>query len=419
MNKQYEEKIDKKIENKLYNCAFIFISLNLLWAVFADSFLGKLFFPACIVISLFMFHFLSTNSKMEKDSYKIYISMAIWIVVMFFGFKYMYPVHSEVTFLFLKGDSYAIFFIRLFVSILPCMFFVDNNEFTINKAVKIMFFIIMLTSLFFVLRAVIFNPDALRLRRSMENTEYGDIIKYTPGYAMVYAYAILLPAFLHKMVNSSGDSKKIYIFCVLAMFYILLVSQYATALIMGFVGILVYFFLIANQQTRAYLGVIYLMLGMILLLTDGGAGIFQWLSTKVDGKWAEKLQDIAVSLSGGETTGDLSARTVRYELSLKAFLESPLFGKFAKETGKLGGHSTAFDILGLTGLLGFIPCMYSIYGTYLRMKNHPSFEKSKPAVISCILVFLIMIFLKNIITSLPVFFAFYVMVPLLLKSEEG
>ncbi len=418
MNKQYEEKQNTSLENKIYNIAFIIISLNLLWAFFADSVLAKLFYPACIIISFYMFYFLSTNSKMKKDESIIYLSFVVWILVMAVAYIFFYDVHSEISFLFFSGDSYGIFFIRLFVSVLPCIFFVDNNIFKINKVTKFLFFIVVLTSLLFVLRAVIFDPDAIRLRKIMYNNGYEDIIKYTPGYAMVYAYAILLPAFLHKMVNTSGNTKTFYAFCFFSMAYILLVSQYATALIMGIVGVFVYLFLIAKPQTRAYLGVIYLVLGIILLLTNGGAEIFEWLSTKVDGKWAEKLQDIAVTLSGGEAVGDVSARTVRYELSFKAFLESPLFGKFAKETGGLGGHSTALDVLGLTGIIGFIPCMYSIYGTYLRMKNHPSFEKSKPAAITCVLVFLIMIFSKNMITSLPVFFAFYVMVPLLLKSEE-
>ena len=52
------------------------------------------------------------------------------------------------------------------------------------------------------------------------------------------------------------------------------------------------------------------------------------------------------------------------------------------------------------------------------MRNHTSYTVAKPAVIACVLEFVLMAFLKNMITSMAVFFAFSVMVPLLLKSEE-
>ena len=398
-------------------CFFV-IALNLLWAFFAESILSRVFPICCIGITGLVI--VSMSARIGK-SFKVsvfagYVGFVIWCLIGIFIYGFIMPNGSQATFLLFTMPGYAIFFVRMFVSVLPCMLFVDFNEFKIHKFIKIVIFVVLLVSVFFVLRAVAIDPDALR-KRAVEG-ELFDILRWTPGYAIVYAYAIILPAFLHKIKVTTKKTRVFYLCCTLMIAYIVMASQFATALLLAIVGTLVYLLLTARKQNRIYIIFIMILFIYIVLVLDGGADIFRWLSKHVHGTWVTKLNDIAETLSSGESTGTVSDRTVLYLKSWQSFLKSPLLGGITNVKAEISGHATALDVLGSGGLFAFMPfCMY-IYGTYARMRNHTSYTVTKPAVIACVLEFVLMAFLKNMITSMAVFFAFSVMVPLLLKSEE-
>lgn len=400
-------------------CFFV-IALNLLWAFFAESILSRVFPICCIGITGLVI--VSMSARIGK-SFKVsvfagYVGFVIWCLIGIFIYGFIMPNGSQATFLLFTMPGYAIFFVRMFVSVLPCMLFVDLNEFKIHKFIKVVIFVVLLVSVFFVLRAVAIDPDALRTRATEGESEMFEILRWTPGYAMVYAYAIILPAFLHKIKVTTKKTRVFYLCCTLMIAYIVMVSQFATALLLAIVGTLVYLLLTARKQNRIYIIFIMALFIYIVLVLDGGADIFRWLSNRVSGTWATKLNDIAETLSSGESTGTVSDRTVLYLKSWQSFLKSPLLGGITNVKAELSGHATALDVLGSGGLFAFMPfCMY-IYGTYARMRNHTSYTVTKPAVIACVLEFVLMAFLKNMITSMAVFFAFSVMVPLLLKSEE-
>ena len=167
--------------------------------------------------------------------------------------------------------------------------------------------------------------------------------------------------------------------------------------------------------------VILLVLAFLLFyvhITKMDVEFLTMLANSVDGTWAEKLQDMADSLSGSALSGSLSERNDLYQTSLDTFLESPLLGIMAYSNGKLGGHATAIDILGLSGLIGFIPFALTYVYNFKRVCRTCNFPKNKAAIIACNIEFIILVFTKNIITSLSLFFAFFVLMPLILKAES-
>ncbi len=404
----------------LQGFCFYIIAFNLLWAYFEQSFFSIFFSVACLGITGMMVINLAVNSQVNTKASNLlcYVGLCVWSFLMIGVFGSIYSTHSVVKFLFFSMDGGAIFYIRLFVSVLPCMVFVDLAEVTIDKKAKMAMFLVLAVSVFFTAKAVAVNPDALRARGTMEYLGLEEILIGTPNYSITYGFALLTPVFVHKWKITSGKARLFYGVCLALLLYIIVVAQYATAFLLTIMGILVYLFLVSDTRTRVYLVLFSLLVGLLLWATNGGSDIFYALAKKVEGTWATKLQDIALTLEGQKDSGQVSGRTEYYSQSLNAFFQSPILGKYMKNTGAIGGHATAIDVLGLSGIVGFFFMMMSIYGNFARMKNHPSYQEMRPVVITCMVEFLALVFLKNIMSSMAVFFVFYALIPLLLKAKE-
>lgn len=409
----------KSLLEKIEGLCFYVIALNLLWSFFADSFLTHFFLVACVLI----FGIMIINSVRNIRSYSsasnalLYFSIILWSLIMVFVYEFFYPVYSKINFLFITADSHSVFFMRVLVAIVPCIAFSNRNSIKFGKLFKAIVLIVLIISFIYTTRAIIVDPDAIRARAVMRENDLGHILKYTPPFAMVYSYALLIPWFVHKCCFTTGKNKWFYIVCTLLLAYIILVSQFATALIIAIIGALVYLLFVSKNRTRLFIAILSIVVLYIIIFMDGGAEVFNRLANNVQGAWSLKLKDIATVLAGGEDSGSISGRQKLYKESIIAFFKSPVIGKFLNETGNIGGHATGIDVLGLTGLLGFIPFMLSIYSNSLRMKKNCGYNKIKSVVVASTVQFVILVFTKNIITSLAIFFTYFAFIPLLVKSE--
>lgn len=400
----------------------IFAAFSLEWALWTEfSFSSMLFSVACIGGVLLTFVYVAPY--MEEIRWKKvipeYMHYLFWILVMVIANEFFYERYSKITFIFLTMDAHAIFFVRLLVSVLPFMFFVDQNKFKETKLFKAIIGIVIATNAFYTFRAVQFFPNAIRARATMEYIGGEEFLYATPDYAMVYGLALIFPVFLQKIKNSEQRIDKIiYLIYAALSFYVILVSQFATALIIAIVGTLIFFMLGMAGNKRVVILLVLAFLLFYVHITKMDVEFLTMLANSVDGTWAEKLQDMADSLSGSALSGSLSTRNDLYQTSLDTFLESPLLGIMAYSNGKLGGHATAIDILGLSGLIGFIPFALTYVYNFKRVCRTCNFPKNKAAIIACNIEFIILVFTKNIITSLSLFFAFFVLMPLILKAES-
>lgn len=400
----------------------VFTAFSLSWALWTEfAFSSILFTVACI--GGFMLTFVYVAPYMEKIRWKKvipeYMHYLFWIIIMVIANAFFYKKHREITFIFLTMDAHAIFFIRLLVSVIPFMFFVDENKFKETKLFKAILGIVVGTNAFYTFRAVRFFPNAIRARATMEYIGGEEFLYATPDYAMVYGLALIFPVFLQKVKNAEQKVDKIFYLILAALsFYIVAVSQFATALIIAIVGTLVFFMLGMAGNKKILILFVLGFLVFYVHVTKMDIEFLNMLADSVDGTWSEKLQDMADSLSGSALSGSLSERNDLYQTSLETFLKSPLLGIMAYRSGELGGHATAIDILGLSGLMGFIPFVLMYVYNFKRVCRTCNFSKNKAAIIACNIEFVVLVFTKNIITSLSVFFAFFVLFPLLLKVEN-
>lgn len=400
----------------------LFTAFSLEWALWTEfSFSSIIFSAACI--GGFALTFVYVAPYIEEIRWKKvipeYMHYLFWIIIMVIANEFFYEKYSKITFIFLTMDAHAIFFIRLLVSVIPFMFFVDENKFKETKLFKAILGIIIGTNAFYTFRAVRFFPNAIRARSTMEYIGGEEFLYATPDYAMVYGLALIFPVFLQKIKNAEQKVDKIFYLILAALsFYIIAVSQFATALIIAIVGTLIFFMLGMAGNKKIIIPLILVFLLFYVHITKMDIEFLNMLADSIDGTWSEKLQDISDSLSGSALSGSLSDRNDLYQTSLNAFFESPIFGIMANRGGQLGGHATAIDILGLAGLTGFIPFVLMYVYNFKRVCRTCNFPKNKAAIIACNIEFLVLVFTKNIITSLSVFFAFFVLFPLLLKVEN-
>lgn len=397
-------------------------AFSLQWALWTEfSFSSLLFSAACI--GGVVFTFLYAAPYMEQFPWKHiipeYMFYIFWIAIMAIANEFFYEHFRKITFIFITADAHAIFFIRLLVSVIPFMFLVDYTKFKETKLFKIILGVVIGTNAFYTFRAVRFFPDAIRARGTMEYIGGEEFLYATPDYAMVYGMALIFPVFLQKIKNAQTKADKI-IYSVFAalIFYVVAVSQFATALLIAIVGTLVFLLFSMSGNKRITVLLVIAFLVVYIHVTKMDIALIDALANSVDGTWSEKLADISASLSGSALSGSLSERNDLYQESLKTFAESPMFGIMANTTGSLGGHATAIDILGLVGIFGFIPFVLTIIYNFKRVCRTCNFPKNKASIIACNIEFIVLIFTKNIITSLSVFFAFFVMFPLLLKIEN-
>lgn len=403
---------------------FCLISFTMEWAVWlAVPMNTTIFSLSCMCIFALNFLVITKNyqSSTMRKVIPEYFFFIIWCVIMVVVYNVFYHIYQNVTFLFFTMDGHAIFFIRLLVSVIPCMFFVDFCELKETKLFKALFAMIILSNTFFTIRAVRTYPDAIRARETMEYWGEEEILFGTPDYAMVYGMAIIFPILLQKCKNAPPRSatKWFYIICTAMVAYMIVASQFATALILTLLGMVLFILINLKPYKRMYIIVVIAFAVFFVRAIGLDVMVLDALSETVSGTWAEKLQDLSQTLSGGVAIGSISGRTDLYTKSMQAFAESPIFGKMLKATTSIGGHSTAIDILGLAGLIGFIPFALTIYYNFKRLKFTCNYSKNKSAIITCTIEFILLVFLKNIITSLAVFFAFFVMVPFLLKLDDG
>ena len=409
---------------KLAQIMFVTLSaFSLEWALWAElPYTSLLFTLSCM--GGFGLMFIYVAPKIQEINWKKvlpeYMYFIVWIALMIIAYEVFYPIHQKNTFLVLTMDSYAIFFIRLLVAVIPFMFFVDLNKFKETKLFKLVLAVVIGTNAFFTFRAVQFYPDAIRARATMEHIGAEEFLFATPDYEIVYGMALIFPVLLQKIKSAQTKMDKIiYLIFTGVVFYIIMVSQFATALLITIVGSLIFIMLSLRKNKRVLIVSVIGFLVFYVHITKMDVEFLNLLADAVDGVWSGKLRDIAVSISGSSLSGSLSERNDLYQESLETFLENPLFGILTNPTGSIGGHATAFDILGLTGIFGFIPFVLTLVYNFRRVCRTCNYPKNKAAIIACNIELIIVIFTKNIISSLSLFFAFFVLLPMLLKMENS
>lgn len=198
--------------------------------------------------------------------------------------------------------------------------------------------------------------DAVNLDTTFERSIIG-----IPGYALMHAYIIVIPALLYGLKSLDGKYKYMLIVITAVFIYIILNTYITTSLVITFGVIAFHLLFDMENKTKSFFYVFLLFLfvfilhisGVFVHLFDLLIDFFKGTSVepKIEGfKYIYLYGDI--ESSGGHITGRMNL----HDMSWKAFFENIFIGG----TSAVGGHSMLIDRLGGMGLLAFIPFIMMI-----------------------------------------------------------
>ena len=264
---------------------------------------------------------------------------------------------------------------------------------------------------------LILNPFAARsIKTSAEET--GDLISDgVSGYGLIYAVVILvivlIPMILDGKKLGLSFLGKIFILVLGGSFlYLIILSNYFTALIVTIMAILSIIILYRNRKMLLML--IPLSLIYFMFQKDINLTVIDSISSFVqtDGLTHKRLQEIKAGLETGSKTESVDSRTGVINQSLELFSEYPILGYANKpvdrfDLNKVGQHSYVFDTYALFGLfLG----TYSLWIMWLpfhyRIKSNFGY-KLKVFSWTVGFAFMILIIINNLTPTMG-FAAFFV-----------
>lgn len=189
------------------------------------------------------------------------------------------------------------------------------------------------------------------------------------GFDTVYGSILVLCIMIYLLQEKSKINKSILIFSITSCVLFLILSSYATALVL----MLVLFSIYLLKKNKIYFVLISVL---FIILFINRIEIGYWVSSishnfNFSEILSEKINEIGQILSTGQSAGTLSGddgRIARMGWSLHTFFKYPLFGGLLHSDGIIGYHSEFFDMLGRYGIVGsglflgfFILFMKSVY----------------------------------------------------------
>ena len=264
------------------------------------------------------------------------------------------------------ADSKKIFI--EFAYILPAIggfsIFYHLKDYNLTKKYVIWSIIILYASFVVVLPLMVqYNS----LREALSELDDALIIPGLPGYSLMHAYTLFLPAVCYAVKMNAGYKKMLWIVGFVALLVVVYSTFVTTSLVIA-LAIIVLAFTNNGTLSSSYWFIIIGVALSLFILYESGAflSILNSVYPLFEGTAVEpKLEDIRASLMGGSIQGD--SLVVRRQLHVKswdAFASSPIWG-----IPDVGGHSSILDRLGGLGLLGGMPFLMIFISFYQLVRR--------------------------------------------------
>lgn len=243
------------------------------------------------------------------------------------------------------------------LSIFSILFYLKDSKLFKIISFGGLFFLIL--SFLYLIPLILSGSNMLRDTVSLEMYENIRIVG-TPGYSLLHAYVIAIPALLYGTKMSKDWRKWTMLVATLLFVFIIINTYITTSLIISFTVILFSLLFDIKNKAKSFI-YMFLVLFAILILNSTGVflNIFDFLIEFFKGTATQtKMEDFKlIYLTGDvESASNITGRMSLHDKSWMAFTENILIGG----TSPVGGHSSLLDRLGGMGLLAFIPFLMII-----------------------------------------------------------
>lgn len=252
-------------------------------------------------------------------------------------------------------------------------------------------------------------------------TGHSEYIPFAMDFAITYSLAVIFPLILYGIKVSENKVISIVFTVIIAL--ALVFSSFFLAILSMALGIAVYFILnIKNKYVRYGLLIAVLVVVINFAATEIAEKLLLDLADIIPMEEVSKRIKQLVVYAHTGIANDTTARFTLYQSALLLISKHPITGNLLwNENTILSEHSTILDIWGGCGIfvLGlFIAFMCSAFKyNYNTITDTKSNQSAKAAVIASS-VSLIFIALFNPILASPNIIAFWILAPMMFKSEE-
>lgn len=343
------------IKKKVFIITALIYILYLVFPLFADIFNIPVWLPsmATFVIVLWLY----PNAFANKTFYWFLAYAFVLTLYVFIGKPLTIGIGTV-------ADSKKIFiefaFILPAIAIFSVLSFLNDIEVT-KRLIK--WSIIILFSSFVVTVPLMLSYNSIR--EAWQEQDQTLSIPGLPGYSLMHAYTLFLPALCYAAKINQGPKKVLAIIGVLILCFVIYDTFVTTSLIImiAIVGLsLVY----SKKTSSSFVKIVIItaLVVYILYLMGFFLSLIDWMMPAFEETPVErKLVDFKNSMLIGKTKdGDIAVRQNLHSVSWESFFQNPIFGK-----SNVGGHSSLIDRFGGMGVVAGAPFVMIIVSFIQRM----------------------------------------------------
>lgn len=241
------------------------------------------------------------------------------------------------------------------------------------------------------------------------------------GYEFIYGVTMLIPLLFYAVYKAK--EKKLFLFAAILIVCIaVIISQYATALVLVIITIsltnILYF--VRSKKGQIFL-IITITILMLLLFSGILMQLLYWLEDiLLDYKLetvASRIGEIIHFIKENNWNGTAEAREYLRMQSFSVFLKNPLYGCLFKPEA-LGGHSEILDILGAGGIIGISLFAIPVISHYKLIKLVNKDRLFKIIFFFEFVIFIVLAYANTLFTSPDIALAFFFIPTLLIRENN-
>ncbi|MBE6802793.1 MAG: O-antigen ligase family protein [Ruminococcaceae bacterium] len=304
-------------------------------------------------------------------------------------------------------------FSQYFFMYLPGLFLIrvlKNANKEQKNALLMLLLVLYIIVLYNTFIVVLENPDAVRSWENFSEMEAENI----GNYYFVYSVPIIITGLSVCMARLKGFKKFFCLGFIFVLFVFLLLASYTLAVLIAVLGLILQVFLSLKSPVTKILFIIAAVIALFFV-----PDLLLFISENApSGNMAIRFKELYSFFTSGDSSGyNLNGRLTLYRMSIEAFLNSPIIGNRNLD---FDGHATFLTVLADTGIIGGIPFYYLLFSMNKRMKAF--LNENARNFIPAFFSLLLMGFTNPIHNSLPLAFAVWFIVPLIINAlinKEG
>lgn len=372
------------------------------------------YLPVVIILLYILSDIIRRNNRNYINKKYLYYFL-FFALVYFIDFQFIAENNKyEKIFMGINFNINAFQLINIVPVFLIAWYILQKKDKRFNQKLDYIIIISFVINAILTLKVLYTNPLAAKILATGEGgSEY--LLKGASGFNVLYSSVLFVPCLFFLISEFKGIRKFLYISVLILILVYIYMCGYVTAILATILSISIYLFLNSNKIIKVFLVIPIIFIFTFIINRDIIYDFFIYFSNIINiDQISIRFHDIANMIKYGDTSADSLMRLDLYMNSIRAFKISPILGVFYIDPNySLSGHSTILDILGGTGLFGFIPFIITIIYSYKNSIKNLEKKKYKNCIISCYVTFIFISLLNPQLASPNVLIILMIAIPII------